>query len=49
MAAAKVQVRHLDLHPLRMLLIDVGDLILFRPLNELVDFLYIVPFTLALR
>ena len=49
MATAKVQVRHLDLQGLRMLLIDVGDLIPFQPLNELVYFRYLVPFTLTLR
>ena len=49
MATAKVQVRHLDLHGLRMLLIDVGDLIPFQPLNELVYFRYVVPFMLTLH
>ena len=49
MATAKVQVRHLDLQGLRMLLIGVGDLIPFQPLNELVCFRCVVPFILTLR
>jgi hypothetical protein len=49
MAAADMQVRHLDLYGLRMLLIHIGKLILPQTLDELVRFLYVVPLTFTLH
>ena len=49
MATADMQVRHLGVHGLRMLLIDVGDLILFQTLNEFVYFFYVVSFIFTLH
>jgi len=48
MAIADVQIRHLHLQGVRMLLILVGKFVLFQPLNELINFFYVVPLSITL-